>query len=39
MDQAGVSAVYNAAPFAPLPPTDEKEVDIEFSLDYRVHSH
>jgi TonB family protein len=36
MDRAGINAVASAAPFPPLPPGQEKSVDIEFTLDYNV---
>jgi TonB family protein len=37
MDDAGLVAVEQASPFAPLPPTDQENVDIQFSLDYNVY--
>ena len=35
-DQAGLSAVRNAAPFSPLPKGAPADVDIQFTFDYNV---
>lgn len=37
-DQAALSAVQNASPFAPLPAGAPENVDIEFTFDYNVFS-
>jgi TonB family protein len=37
MDDAALHAVRLASPFAPLPPDAKQDVDVQFSLDYRVH--
>jgi TonB family protein len=35
-DAAALQAVENAAPFRPLPPGADKDVDIQFTFDYNV---
>ena len=38
MDRAALQAVASSAPFCPLPPGKEANVDIQFTLDYNVHT-
>jgi TonB family protein len=35
-DNAALKAVENAAPFRPLPPHADENVDIQFTFDYHV---